>query len=227
MKRECYTLVGFQGQTKKALRVLGNRASKLERIFATSTRDFREGVRNPGWLVPFAAKRNRSEIGGVGLDEQAILRHQAKQRVVRPFLECHYSAERHIPSGAERDFGEIVRARVAVQHAGDSSPSGILNDRSRVAFCLSRVYDDRFADLGGESDLCRECRALRFARRVVVVVIETAFADCHKRISDKLAQLRDIAGRVKAGGVVRVNSGGGEDETRILPRAPSRYRCSS
>jgi len=24
-----------------------------------------------------------------------------------------------------------------------------------------------------------------------------------------------------------MNSGGGEDETRILPRAPSRYRCSS
>ncbi len=184
-------------------------------------------MRHPGWLVPFASKRNRSEIGGVGLDEQAILRHQAKQRVVRPFPECHYSAERHIPSRPERDFGEIMRACVAVQHAGDSSRSGILNDRPRVVFCLSRMYDDRFANLGGECDLCRECSALRFARRVVVVIIETAFADCYSRISDELAQLRDVAGHLKAGGVMRVNSGGGEDETGILLRAPSRYRCSS
>ena len=179
MKRECYTLGSFEGQTKKALCVPGSRTSEIERIFATSSRNSREGMGNPGWLVPFAAKRNGSEIRGVGLDEQAILWHKAKQRVVRPFLECHYSAERHVPPSAEHDLGQIVRARVAVQHAGDASGFGIMNDRARVVFRISRMDDDRLAYLGSERNLSRERGALGFAWRIVVVIIEAAFADRH------------------------------------------------
>jgi hypothetical protein len=93
------------------------------------------------------------------------------------------------------------------------------NDSARIILGVTGVHNQRPLRLGTERYLCRKCRALRFTGRIVVMVVETAFADGDSTAVDQLAESRDVTRRVKASCVVGVYSGGREDEPRILSRA--------
>jgi hypothetical protein len=116
VKRECYTLCRFEGQTEEALRVRGRGATELEGIFPASRRDLGQRVGHPRRLVPLSPKWNGSQIRRVGLHQQPLSRHEAKQVSVRPFVEGHDAAERHVPTGSNSELRECMRAGIAVEH---------------------------------------------------------------------------------------------------------------
>ena len=175
-------------------------------------------MRNPSGFVPFSPERNRREIWGIGLDEQPVARDQPQQGVVCPFLERDDPGKRDVPPRIERELGERVRAGVAMQDADHASIAGIANYRSGVVFGIAGVNDNRLPHFLGQRDLRRERGSLRFSRRVVVVKVEATFADGHRGAGEQAAQLRDVAGRVKPGCVVRVYSGSREHESGIVSR---------
>jgi hypothetical protein len=220
VERECYTLGSFEGQTEKALGVRRGGPSELERIVGPGRRDLRERVSHPRRLVPFPSEGNGCEIRGIRLHEQAIRRHQSQEVVVSPFIEGHDPAERHVPARVERELGQGVGARVAVQDAEDAGGPGVANHRVGIVFRVSGVDDHRLVQLVSERNLRRECGALRFARRIVVMIVESALADRHGRVREELAQLRHVAQRVKRGRVMGMYSGGRKDEPGIVRRAP-------
>jgi len=219
VKRECYTLGSFCGQTKKPSSVRGSGLSKLERIVAPSCRDLQKRVRHPGRLVPFPPKRYRRQIWRIRLDKQTIARHQPHQIVVFPLVERDDPRERDVPTRVERELGERVRTGVAVQDADHVSATRVEDDRSSVVFGIPRVDDDRLPHFFRKRKLSRERGSLCISRRIVVVVVEPAFADSHSGVGEQSAQLRDVAGGVKRRRVVRMNSGGREDEPGIVPGA--------
>jgi hypothetical protein len=219
VERECYTLGSFEGQTEKALGVGRGGPSKVEGIVGPGSRDLRERVSDPRRLVPFPSEGNGCEIWGIGLHEQAIPRHQSQQVVVRPFLEGHDPAERDVPARLERELGQRTGARIAVQDAEDARGSSIANHRACVVFRVSGVDDYGLVHLIGERNLGRECRALHLARRIVVMIVESALADRDGRFREDLAQLRHVARGVKRGCVVRMYSRGRKDEAWVVRRA--------
>jgi hypothetical protein len=111
-----------------------------------------------------------------------------------------------------------------MEHSGDSSGSRLTNHRTSILFRLPRVHYDRLSQLAGQSDLRRECGPLSLAGRIVIVIIESALAYSDSRIRDERAELRDVPRCIERGRVMRVDSGGGENEIRILPRALRRHR---
>src|SRR5438270_8316185 len=110
-ERECYTLCGFDSQTKQAPRVGGSDVA--ERVDGRLARPckFFQSVDHPGRLIPSASERHRREIRRVGLDQQTVVGNQPQQVVVSPFLEGDNPAERDIPSGSDGKFGQLVRTR--------------------------------------------------------------------------------------------------------------------
>ena len=104
MKRECYTLCGREGQTEETLCVRRGDPSQLERMHAASRCDFGERMCDPSWFVAFAPEGNGCEIRRIRLYEQAILRNQTNQVVVRPFFESDDAAERNVPSRAQGEL---------------------------------------------------------------------------------------------------------------------------
>ena len=221
MKRECYSLGALKGQTEETLGVLSGRASELQRIIAACRGDLRESVRDPRRLVSLAAARNRREVGRIGLDQQAILRHQSKQIVVRPLLEGHDPRERHVPAGIDREFRQGVRAGVAMQNTYDAGGSCVAHDRARVVLGVTGVNDHGAARFSGKGNLGGEGRALCLAGRVVVVVVEAALTHGDRARKKKRTELWDIALRVEVRCVVRVDSGGRKNESRIVRGALS------
>jgi len=222
VKRECYTLSRAQGQTEEASGVRGRDAAKLERIVPASGRDLGECVRDPRRLVPLPPEWNRREVRRVGFYEQAIARHQPEKVIVNPFLESHYPAERHVPTGTERDLRESVRPGVAVHDTDDAKGLGVADERASVVLGVPRVNDDRLLQLGRQRDLSAECRALRFSRRIVVVVVEAALTDRDGAASQELTKPGNVALLIESGRVMGMDTRGREHKTRILRRAFSR-----
>ncbi len=177
MKRECYTLCGFKGQTEEALRVRRSCGTKLEGIVVASRSELRQRMNHPRRLIPRSPERHRRQIWGVGLHQQPIARHEAEEVVVDPLFESDHATERHVPTGSESQLGQRMGAGVAVQHTDDPSAPGLVKEQLRVVLRFPGVNHHGPVHLGGESDLGRERRALRLARRVVVVVVEPALAD--------------------------------------------------
>ncbi len=80
---------------------------------------------------------------------------------------------------------------------------------------VSSVHDYWLACFLCQLHLRRECFPLFSARRIVVVIVETAFAD-GDGFSEQRPQERNITRGVESGGVVGMDAGGGEDEAGIL-----------
>ncbi len=106
-----------------------------------------------------------------------------------------------------------------MQDAEDPGGSSVTNDRAGVVLGVSGVDDDRLVHLMSERNLSRERGALSFAGRVVVAIVESTLANRDGGMSQQLAQLRNIARRVKRGCVVGMDSGGRKDEPGIVRRA--------
>jgi hypothetical protein len=176
-------------------------------------------MRDPCRLVPLPAKRHRSEIRRIGFDEKSVLGNQPEERVVNPFLESHDPAERHVPAGIESEFREIMCSSVTMENAADADGASVTDDCAGIIFGVSRVHNHRPSGFSCKRDLRGERDSLRVSRGVVVMVVETAFADCDSASTEQVAELRDVTAGIKCRGIVRMNSGGGEDESGIFSRA--------
>jgi hypothetical protein len=176
-------------------------------------------VSNPGRLITLPAKRDWCQIRRVGFHEEPILRNEAKKLVVSPFLECYDAAEGDIPTSVDRERSEGMSASVAMQYASDSGRACVTNDCTRIVLGVPSVHDDWSPGLGGKLNLRGERVSLGVAGRVVVMVVETAFADRDSPSLEQLAQLRNVPSCIEGRGVVRMDAGRRENEARILSRA--------
>jgi hypothetical protein len=224
VKRECYSLCGLKGQTEETLGIGSCLPPKLLPVITADGGDLRERMRNPRWLIPFSAVGHRCEVGRIRLDEQAILRHESKKIVVRPFVERHDPAERHIPAGVDGEFRQGVRARVAVQNPNDSLSPCLADDRARVVLGVTSMNDHRTVRFSSERNLRGEGGTLRAARGVVVVVVEAALAHRDRAVLKKRAQLWYVAVGFEGGGIVRVDASRRENEAPVFRGALSRDR---
>jgi hypothetical protein len=170
---------------------------------------------DPRRLVSFPPERNWRQVRRVRLHQQSVPRHESEQIVIRPLVEGHDPAEGYVPTGIQSAFSKRVRAGVAVQDADDASSSRLPDKRSGIVLCVPRVDDDWPFHLGSESYLSGKRPALRFARGVVVMVVEAALSDRHRRTADKLAELWDIPPFVETGRIVGMDSRRSENETGI------------
>jgi hypothetical protein len=224
VKRECYTLGSVEGQTEKTLGVRGGDSSKIERILPSSRCNLRQRMRDPSRLVPFAPEGNRREIRRIRFNEQTIPRYKSHQIVIRPLVERYDPAERNVPSRVERELGQRMRTRVTVHDPEGASGTSIANDGAGVVFRISRVDNQRLAELGCEPHLGGERRALGFPRRIVVVIVESALADRHRWTAEQLAKFRNVARRLEGDCVVGMDSGGRKNKARIVDGVLSRER---
>lgn len=106
-----------------------------------------------------------------------------------------------------------------MEHTSDSRCARLTDDSARIILRVPRMDDHRPARFRRERDLRGECDSLCLSGRVVVVVVETALANRDSASSQQLAEFRDVTTGVKRCGVVGMNSGSGEDESRIFSRA--------
>ena len=215
-KRECYSLRRFKGQSEQSLGVSRCRCTQIDRIFVTSARQPSNGVEHPSRFVSLPAKWHWREIRGIRLDQQSVSGHESQQRVVSPFLESDDTAERHVPPCVDREFSERRRSSVAVEDADHVGGARFTDDCPRVVFCVACVYDDRPAHFMRQLHLCRKGGSLRVARRIVVVVVESAFADSDCRVSQQRAQLRKIACSIELRSVMGMDARSSEHESRII-----------
>jgi hypothetical protein len=183
-------------------------------------------VRNPGRLVAFSAIGHWRQIGRIGFHEQPFTGDETQKVIIRPFFESHDPGKRDVPARIDRELGECVRSSVAMKDSDDAGSSRIPNHGPGVVFRFTRVYDDRLPHLGSERNLGGEHGALDFARRVVVVVVESTLSDRDSGVADQGSQLWKIPPGLKTSGVVRVNPGGGKNEARIVSGESGSYsRC--
>ena len=84
-----------------------------------------------------------------------------------------------------------------------------------VVLGVTRVNDERPIHFPGKGYLGGECRSLCVARRVVVVIIETALSDGDGAGIHELFDGRDVTGRVEIGRVVGMHAGGEENESGV------------
>ena len=103
-----------------------------------------------------------------------------------------------------------------MQDSGDSSAARLRDRGSGIVLRVAGVQDYRTLRLVSERNLGRESGALRIARRVVVVVVETALANSDRASLEKAPELWDVALRVERCGVVGVNARGRENEARVF-----------
>jgi hypothetical protein len=103
-----------------------------------------------------------------------------------------------------------------MQDTADAVASGVDDHRPRVCFSVARVDDDSDVEFPRELQLCRERRPLPVTRRMVVVVVETAFTDGNRTAEQMLADRLDIARGVKRRCIVRVNTRRERDEPGML-----------
>ena len=217
-------MAGGDRQPEKPLGVARDLLPERRRLNPTRRSQTRDRERDVRRLVSPAAMRHRRQIGGVRLGEEAVRRHESKQRIVGPLAEGDDAAEGDVPAGGESTRGECVRARVAVQDARDAERGGSCNHLGSVALGGARVDDKRAPRLRSEVDLRRKGSELALARRVVVVVIEAALADGHRAGVDGGPDRRDIAPDVECGSIVWMHAGGRKDEPLVVPRQLGRPR---
>lgn len=227
MKRECYSLCRWKGQTEQTLSIGRGHRAKLLLVIAASGSEFIESSRYPRRLVSLSAVRYRREVRRIGLNQEAVSGHQPKEIVVRPLLEGHDPAERDVPTGGDGEFRQRFRSRVAVQDSDNSSNASLADCGSRIVLGVSSVDHDRTLHLVGKRNLRRESSTLSIAGRIIVVVVEPALPHRYGASLKKLPELRHVAPGVELRCIVRVDAGGRENEARVVRRIQSGDRCSS
>jgi hypothetical protein len=122
-------------------------------------------------------------------------------------------------------LGQSVCSCIAMENADYACSLRVGDVCTGVVLRLPGMDDDGPAHLRGQTDLRSESGALGDSGRIIVVVIEAAFADRNGG-GHELAQSRDVALFVEAGGIVGMDSGGGEHEAGMLGRVFTREsRC--
>ena len=126
-----------------------------------------------------SAVRNRGEERRIGFDQQTFLRNRLSHVLqIARILERDDPAKRDVESKVERGFGEAGASGEAMQHATDGSLLHSLGqDRGGVVLGIAGMDDQRQAGGSSRFDVGGETFALGSAVRLVVEIIETAFAD--------------------------------------------------
>jgi hypothetical protein len=146
-------------------------------VFERHPAGAREGVRDgvhERRLVALAPVWHRGEVGGVGLDEQAISRAGGQSIVHRPVLEGDHAAEGKVRTDGEARFEHADPRAERVQHDSARDPA---EHRGHIGVGVARVDDGRLPALGCKAELGLEGAALERPGRVIVVVIETDLAE--------------------------------------------------
>ena len=113
-------------------------------------------------------------------------------------------------------FGQGMRAGVTVENADDARGTSLRHHVASVVLRIAGVYDDGPALVSGEPNLSGKRRELRLARRVVVVVIQPAFADSDSAGTEVFPDERDVAAFIERGGVMRMDSSRAEHEPGMV-----------
>ena len=221
VKRECYSLGRWKGQTEQTLGIASCDGAKLLRVIPASGGEFRESSWYPRRLVPLSAVWHRSEVRRIGLNQEAVPRHHPNEIVVRPLLERDDPAERDVPTGGDSEISQRLRTCVAVQYSDNPAHACLADCGTRIVLGVASVNDHRTLHLVSERNLRRESGTLRIARRIVVVVVEAALTHRYRAALKKAAQLRYIALCVEPRGIVRMNTRGREDKARVFRGAIS------
>lgn len=100
-----------------------------------------------------------------------------------------------------------MRSGEAVQNAFHSRRACFCHHRSRIVFSVTRVNHNRSLQLGSQHQLLRECAPLLEARRIVVVIIESAFSDRDGTAFDQRQKLRYVRCGIESRSVVGMNAG--------------------
>lgn len=109
-----------------------------------------------------------------------------------------------------------------MEHAGHARGTRFGHHCARVILGVARMNDNGALELARQRELFGESAALLEAGRVVVMVIEAAFADRDGAAGDHLPQCGNIANSVEAGSVVRVDTRRMRDEGGV-----ARRKCGS
>lgn len=186
---------------------------------------------------------HRRQVRRIRLGEDSIVGDELHDVIVLPLLERHDTAERDIPTGIERRRCKSTRSGEAVHHSFYSRVACLAHHRARVVLRIPRMDDHRHIQLARERQLFGESTTLREPRRVVVVIIETTLADRGCTRSNERSKFGDVARRLEALSIVRMNSsavreiprmssgerrriaGGGENIALAAPRSDADYRA--
>lgn len=163
---------------------------------------------------------HRGEVGRVRFNEQPIFRYKAEQIIVAPFLEGDDSAERDVPARIQCVLRQCVRPCVTMEHASHPGRTRFTDHGEGVILGIAGMHNKRLMYFCREGDLSLKRRQLRFAGRIIVVVVEPAFADGNGGFPQQLTEARNIATGVESSGVVGMDPRGREDEAGIIRRVP-------
>src|ERR1019366_8383254 len=138
-------------------------------------------LQHQGRLVAFAAMRNGGQPGGIGLDQQAVVRGEP-EGFADGFggLERRHAAKRQMETEGKRFFGLFRRAGETVHNAGQLSvftPRVVMQDRHGVSPGFARMNNDRQPGIASDPELLHKDLALHGTRRKVVMVVEADFAE--------------------------------------------------
>ena len=94
-----------------------------------------------------------------------------------------------------------------MQNASHSAPPCFGHHRPRVVFGITGMHHNRAVHLSGQHELLRECVPLLEARRVVVVIVQPAFANGDRTVFDERQELPDMRCVIESRRIVRMHAG--------------------
>jgi hypothetical protein len=99
-----------------------------------------------------------------------------------------------------------MRSSIAVKNASDSLLRRLGDHRACVVFGIPRVDNDGFSRFVREGELLGERAPLLESRRIIVMVVEPAFADCNCAFIQERSEQRYVAQWIEPDGIVRMNT---------------------
>lgn len=110
-----------------------------------------------------------------------------------------------------------------MDYAPHSFPSSLLDHCTRVVFSVASVDHHWKVEAPGHRQLFGEGTPLQVTRRVVVVVVQAAFAHGHSASAEQLRQCIDVARGIELRRIVRVHARRISDEAWICRSDPGRF----
>ncbi len=218
-----------RGLVEQAEEILGRHLRQCFRRKAAQLRQERRGMDDESRLVALAAMRHRRQVRRVGLDQDPVERHRSGDGAqLLGLLEGDDPGERQIEAEIDGDFSELRTGAEAMYDAFQRPLTAFLatesppfrHRRSRVWTISGRPARAR------RRGVCAEDLGLSVPRAVVVMEIETAFADADDL---RMARVRRTTSRHRSPARSPPRADGSRPSTRCRhasrrSRAPRRTR---